>query len=393
MSINLIKDWFYYTRVQRRGIIVLLVLLVAIPIIGEIIKSRISLQQIDQQAFLAEVRLFEEQLAQYEAEADSARSYSRSATTARGEPSGRQVVFEPFAFDPNRMSQAEWDSLGMPGHISRSIQNFLAAGGGFRYKEDFKRIYLLDDWMYNELESYITLPVRPVANSPPARARQTEYIAGTDHQDADHNTSKELNRSASGGDYAGESCNRAGITDVARFDNENIDNSASAGAGKTSGIDHSTGYRRTDLTALRVNINTADTTELQKMRGIGPAFSRRIVGYRELLGGFTHPEQLLEVFGLDSARFEEIRDFVITDSIVRNKVKLNTADFGDLVRHPYIDRQTAGAILNLRRQHGPFQGVDDLKKSYLIDDVVVQRLLPYVCVEAVEKDISKILSD
>lgn len=391
MSINLVKDWFYYTRAQRRGIIVLLALLVAIPIISEVIKSRISLQQVDKEAFLVEVRLFEEMLAQAEAEATEANSFSGTASSAGSEQTGRQVVFEPFAFDPNHLSQAEWDSLGMPSHISRSIQNFLAAGGGFRYKEDFKRIYLLQDWMYDELEDYIKLPARPVANAPPARTRQTEKSAGSDHDGTANLASNKRGRSDPASKPSSESNTGASGERIGRNEYNSAGSKGTKSTGKASEVDHKAGFQKTIAASMPVNINTADTTELQSIRGIGPAFSRRIVGYRELLGGFTHTEQLMEVFGLDSTRFEQIRDFVVTDSIVRNKLKLNTADFGELVRHPYIDRQTASTILNLRRQHGQFQDAGDLTKSYLINDNLLDRLLPYVCFEGVEKEIEEVV--
>lgn len=48
---------------------------------------------------------------------------------------------------------------------------------------------------------------------------------------------------------------------------------------------------------LVVNLNDADTTTLMLIHGIGPTFASRIVRYRDRLGGFTHKEQLLEVYG------------------------------------------------------------------------------------------------
>ncbi|MDR4987399.1 MAG: helix-hairpin-helix domain-containing protein, partial [Bacteroidales bacterium] len=128
-----------------------------------------------------------------------------------------------------------------------------------------------------------------------------------------------------------------------------------------------------------VDINKADTSDLQTIRGIGPAFSRRIVGYRELLGGFLFKEQLKEVYGLDSLRYEEIKDFVVAGETEIRKININTADFSDLVRHPYIDRNIANAILNLRRQHGDFASANDLSMSYVINEEQLARMLPYIC--------------
>ncbi len=317
---NLINGWLYYTKAQRRGIVVLLVLIILILIGSEVIKRQRTYRSIDQEAFLRDVALFEEMLRKAE-EAEAA-SHKDIETPAQRR---QRPVFNPFAFNPNEMSDADWARLGMPSHISRSIQNFLAAGGQFRFKEDFGRIYLLDDWMYEELESYIDLPSRP-----PARARTAERSFT---ETPDDMIVSEISKPAA------------------------------------------------PAQPLLVNISRADTMELQKIRGIGPAFSRRIISYRELLGGYIDAAQLLEVFGLDSTRYESIREFIIADSIPTRKININQAEFPDLVRHPYIDRQTAGAILNLRRQHGQFAASEDIKRSYLIDEALFQRINPYLCVK------------
>lgn len=317
---NLINEWFYYTKAQRRGIIVLLVLIVLILIGSEAIKRQRTYRSIDKEAFLREVAIFEEMLRKAE-EAESAAHKDLVTPVQRRQ----RPIFNPFAFDPNHMKEEEWERLGMPAHISRSIQNFLAAGGQFRYKEDFQRIYLLDDWMYEELESYIDLPTRP-----PPRP-QTADRSATRQPDVTKPTS--------------------------------------------------VSKPEAPAQPLLVNISRADTMELQKIRGIGPAFSRRIVGYRELLGGYIDAAQLLEVFGLDSTRYESIREFIIADSIPTRKININQAEFPDLVRHPYIDRETASTILNLRRQHGPFAAIEDIKRSYLIDEALFQRINPYLCVK------------
>ncbi|MCX6268616.1 MAG: helix-hairpin-helix domain-containing protein [Bacteroidetes bacterium] len=55
-----------------------------------------------------------------------------------------------------------------------------------------------------------------------------------------------------------------------------------------------------------VELNSADTFELQQLRGIGPGFARRIVNYRERLRGFYDKKQVLEVFGMDTSRYRLI---------------------------------------------------------------------------------------
>lgn len=129
---------------------------------------------------------------------------------------------------------------------------------------------------------------------------------------------------------------------------------------------------------VMVEINTADTLELDKIRGIGPAFARRIVKYRERLGGFYRKEQLLEVFGLDSAKFEEIRDQVRIDASVIRKLNINTAGFEELRFCPYLKYNQINAVLQYRKQHGNYANIADLKKVVILTPQVLEKLEPYL---------------
>lgn len=128
-----------------------------------------------------------------------------------------------------------------------------------------------------------------------------------------------------------------------------------------------------------IDINRADSAGMQQIRGVGPVFARRITRYRALLGGFVSAEQLLEVYGMDSSRWEGLIPQILIDPSGIEKIRINQANFADLIRHPYIDRKLTIALLNYRRQHGPFREVADIKGSHLICDSVYHRLTPYLC--------------
>ena len=59
---------------------------------------------------------------------------------------------------------------------------------------------------------------------------------------------------------------------------------------------------------IRVNINTAGAAELDELDGIGPALAERIIEYRELNGGFSSVEELINVSGIGAVTYEKIRD-------------------------------------------------------------------------------------
>lgn len=131
--------------------------------------------------------------------------------------------------------------------------------------------------------------------------------------------------------------------------------------------------------ALRkVDINLADTIELEELRGIGSAFARRIYRYRERLGGFISPEQLLEVYGMDSARYEGILPQVILDSMGTVRIDVNTAEYLDLIRHPYLNKNQVRAIIRYREQHGAYRSLNDLLRIHLINQNDIERLSPYL---------------
>lgn len=127
-----------------------------------------------------------------------------------------------------------------------------------------------------------------------------------------------------------------------------------------------------------VEINTADTIALLDIRGIGPAFARRIVKYRERLGGFYKLEQLKEVYGLDSVKYEEIQGQLKLDGSALQRININEAGFEDLKNHPYLTYKQANAILQYRRQHGNYASFAELKKVLLLPAETVDKLAPYL---------------
>jgi competence protein ComEA len=137
-----------------------------------------------------------------------------------------------------------------------------------------------------------------------------------------------------------------------------------------------TAYVKKEL--VIVEVNSADTIQLDQIKGIGAAFARRIVKYRERLGGFYKKEQLMEVFGLDSVKFEEIKDQIKVDVSNLKRININTAEFEDLKNHPYLKYKQINAIIQYRKQHGKFNGVDDLKKVVILTPQNLQTLIPYL---------------
>jgi competence ComEA-like helix-hairpin-helix protein len=130
---------------------------------------------------------------------------------------------------------------------------------------------------------------------------------------------------------------------------------------------------------IKFDLNTADTSQLIKVYGIGSKLSQRIVTYRNKLGGFVSPEQLKEVYGLDSTVVNELlKKSYIEENFQPRLININTATEKELGDHPYIKYKLAKAITAYRFQHGAYRTIDDLKKVALIDDFKFQKIKPYL---------------
>ena len=129
---------------------------------------------------------------------------------------------------------------------------------------------------------------------------------------------------------------------------------------------------------LLVDINTADTSRLQQLRGIGPVFATRIVRYRTSLGGFASVDQLLEVYGMSYDRFSDIAPHIVASPSNISKIPINSASLDQLRNHPYLDYHQARAIIEYRKKLGPIQNQDDLLKINLIDYHTARKISPYI---------------
>lgn len=130
---------------------------------------------------------------------------------------------------------------------------------------------------------------------------------------------------------------------------------------------------------LYFDLNAADTVMLKKVNGIGTKLSKRIIRYREALGGFVSVEQLHEVYRLDSAVIIRLKKIAYIDPDFRpRKINLNTAGRSELTVHPYLSHKAAGVIVAYRFQHGKFSSIEDLGKITPLDSVSIRKLKPYL---------------
>ena len=129
----------------------------------------------------------------------------------------------------------------------------------------------------------------------------------------------------------------------------------------------------------KVELNSADTTALMTLYGIGGYYARKIVEFRERLGGsFASEEQLMDIYGIDSARFVGFADRVYVDTSLIIPLDLYHMPVDSMARHPYIGKYAARGIDRYRRTVDSVSfTLDALLENGILQRAYVQRLKMY----------------
>lgn len=130
-------------------------------------------------------------------------------------------------------------------------------------------------------------------------------------------------------------------------------------------------------TISKININSANEEELIALRGIGPTLSKRIIKYRESLGGFYHIDQLLEIYGVEEEVLKDNENKMFIDETEIFKINVNTSSLDELKKHPYITWEIAATIVE-QRQHQNLKSLNFLIDKKLSTEKDLERLNYYI---------------
>jgi DNA uptake protein and related DNA-binding proteins len=123
-----------------------------------------------------------------------------------------------------------------------------------------------------------------------------------------------------------------------------------------------------------VVLNTADTTVLKTVPGIGPYYARKVVEYGQRLGGYVSVDQLDEIEGFPL----DAKDYLVIENATPRHLNVNALTLNELRKHPYLSFYQAKAITDYRRLHGPLKSLQDLRLSKDFPPEAIKRLEPYV---------------
>lgn len=226
---------------------------------------------------------------------------------------------ELFPFDPNTADSTALLRLGLRPWQVRNIYKYRANGGVYSHPNDFARLYGLTAGQFRRLRPYIRI-------SPDFRPA-SETIGKTVRKERDS---------------AFQSKERP--------------------------------YSNKISAAERIILNTADTTELVRVPGIGRYYARQIVYYGQRLGGYVSVAQLDEIedFPVESKQYFTI------EGQTQRRINVNKLTLMQMCRHPYMGYSRAKAITDYRRLHGRLQSLDQLRACRFFTAEAIRRLEPYV---------------
>ena len=267
------------------------------------------------------------QFATYQAEQDSIRKATWKKQYPRDTLAIRMQVF-----DPNTADSSTLVHLGLKKWQVSNMLKYRAKGGRYRKAEDMKRLYGMTDSMYQALLPYI----------------QIDTVAIKQYRDS-----------------------------VRKSQMDSV---------RTDSLPRYISPKRDTI----LNLRTADTTELKKIRGIGSYRARQIVRYRKELGGFVHTEQLREIKALqplltDSLQADSLLSHFWIDSIIIVPLQVNSCRAETLERHPYLSFEQAKAVYELRRKKIRLESIEQLRRLDCFTEEELRRVEPYLSFEVVKR--------
>lgn len=238
---------------------------------------------------------------------------------------------ETFRFDPNEADSSQLLRLGLAPFQVRSIYRFRAKGGVFSTADDFRRVYRLTNEQWERLAPYIVIGRKyQLVSVPPRTYPKSDSVYGN-------------SRGRDSADIVRDSIRRTYPQ-------------------KISGDE-------------TVDVNTADSAMLCRIPGIGKYYASRIVRYRNRLGGFVSPQQLLEIedFPADALAW-----ITVGPSPVINRMDVNHLSERKMMKHPYMGYYRASEIAAYRKVHGRLDNIKALYGLQHFSESDIQRLAPYL---------------
>lgn len=284
-----------------------------------------------------------------------------------------------FHFNPNTVSEEQLDTFNLPKYIKGNIINYRKAGGRFKSSADLRKIYGMNDSIFTAMERWLIFPevekpVPKVSAIIPDERNEIKFDPNSAGADVlakvgfnNFQASNLINYREKGGRfYAPE--------DIMKI--YGVDSTLYLLVKEQVQIVDA--YDANSTKVVRLELNSADSLQLEKLRGIGPVLAARIIKYRNLLGGYYSVEQIREVYGFPEETYLQLKDNFEIDTVSLIKIRINFAGYIEMIRHPYLEKEHVEAIFKFRENNGPFTKNEQLLDIGILDSLAFSKLNPYI---------------
>ncbi len=295
------------------------------------------------------------------------------------------------SFDPNTADYGTMIDAGVPRDVAVSLIKWRTAGKVFRIKEDVALCYNMTDSLYFVLEPYIIIDdeyrITTKSNTKrvdhPTEERHIEYkpfridTATAEYLQSLGFSSRQAKLVIRYRDMIG------GYRDIAEFEECYAVDSAMAARLKPyiifdKGDSLNTEQSNRKELKLPIDINSADSATLVRLRGIGPKSAMHIIRYRELLGGYYSKSQISELEVVTEDNFHNFSSQIWCDSAKIKKIFINFARSSELEVHPYVSDQMLRRIINYRELKGGWSTIEEMIESDILSVDEAARIAPYL---------------
>jgi DNA uptake protein ComE-like DNA-binding protein len=277
-----------------------------------------------------------------------------------------------YQFDPNAIGASIFIKFGLDKSTSERIVNYRTKGGRFRQSSDLLKIYGMDSAWVNKVKPFVKIEKEKTVSTHKKKALKPFVF--------DPNTvslkdllkmglSQRISESwikylDNGGGF--ENCNE--LKKLYLLSSEDL----------LVLQPYCEMEELFEESFQRIDINSSDSIGLLQIKGVGPAFAHRIIEYREMLGGFVFLEQLNEIYGIDSLKYDQLEPQILIDEYSIHKLQINTDEFKKLLRHPYLSYEQVKSIVNYRNELGELKDMSELLylEGFEVKDTI--RLNPYI---------------
>ena len=248
-----------------------------------------------------------------------------------------EVVFKEF--DPNKFSYEELRDAGLPKEVAVGVVRWRSYGKVYRVKEDLALVSGMTDSLYVLIKPHIVI-------DPSVAAKPKEYER---KERAEYSAEKP------------------------QSEQSQLPETDSLSKPKPAKAEPSFAH-----TEPLVELNSADTTTLISVNGIGSKSAVEIVKYRELLGGYHSVEQISELKCVTEQNYEKILQQIYCDSCEIRKIDINFAAPKVIARHPYVSAAALRKIIKQRQLKGGWSRIEEMVEDNILSEDEAKRLAPYL---------------